>query len=65
LTDVPVIGIPTKCIKTKLNPMDRPANPLGALSLVEPKTTKTNIRVRTTSAMKADAIEKLPGDARS
>ena len=32
-----------------------PANPLGALSLVEPKTTSRNMKVKTISAINADA----------
>jgi hypothetical protein len=35
-TEVPVTGIPTRWIKTRLNPIDIPAKPLGAFSLVEP-----------------------------
>ena len=36
LTEVPVIGMPTRCIRTKLSPIDMPAKPFGAFSPVEP-----------------------------
>ncbi len=58
-TEVPVMGMLTKCISTKLNPMEMPAKPLGALSLVEPKITSKNMKVKTTSAAKAETIENV------
>ena len=62
-TDVPVMGIPTKWIITRLSPIDMPANPLGALSLVDPYITSRKMNVRTTSAMNPDVIENPPGEA--
>ena len=35
-TDVPVTGMPTRWIRTRLSPMGMPANPLGTFSLVDP-----------------------------
>ena len=40
-TDVPSMGIATRWISTKVKPIAKPANPLGARSLVEPRTTST------------------------
>lgn len=57
LTDVPVIGIPTKCISTRDKPIDRPAKPLGDSLLVEPKITNRNNAVRTISVKQHAAKE--------
>ena len=62
-TDVPVIGIPTRCIRTKLRPIDMPAKYLGAFSLVEPWITRRNMKVKTNSAMNADVTENPAGEA--
>ena len=53
-TEVPVIGIHTMCISTRVNPIAKPAN-LGAEFplAVLPKTTKRKIQVNTVSAMAA------------
>jgi len=56
-TDVPVMGMPTMWIRTRLKPMDRPAKPFGTLSLVEPWMTRQRRNVRMTSAMRADCKE--------
>ncbi len=53
-TDVPSMGIATRCISTKVKPIAMPANPLGARSLVEPKMTSRNMNVNTISAIKAE-----------
>ena len=52
-TEVPVIGIHTMWIKTKVSPIASPPNPSGDFLLVAPRTTKTNIKVNTVSAIKA------------
>lgn len=51
----------TRWIRTKLSPMDMPAKPLGALSLVEPWITSKKMNVKTTSAMNAEVKEKPAG----
>ena len=55
-TDVPSIGIATRWISTRVKPIDSPANPFGARSLVEPKMTSKNMKVKTISAINADVI---------
>lgn len=52
-------------MRTKLSPMDRPAKPLGAFSLVEPWITSRKMNVRSVSAMNADVTENPPGEAES
>ena len=54
-TDVPVIGMPTRCISTRVKPMATPANPLGASLWVAPKIANRNMAVSTTSAIKQAA----------
>lgn len=61
-TEVPVIGILTKWIRTSEKPIEIPANPSGAFLLVEPKITKRNMNVKTTSAIKHATREYFAGD---
>lgn len=60
-TDVPVMGMPTRWISTRLRPMVIPAKSLGAFSLVEPKITRRKMKVKMISAMKPDIIENPAG----
>ena len=60
---MPVIGILTKWISVRLKPMEIPAKPFGAFSLVEPKITSRKIKVNTTSAMNADTMGYPPIEA--
>ena len=61
-TDVPVIGIPIRWMRTKEKPIDIPAKPFDAFLLVEPNSINKNNPVNTTSAIKQDIIEYFAGD---
>src|SRR5450755_3799508 len=62
LTEVLVMGIPTRWIKVNTKPMANPAKPTGALISVDPSTVKTKNIVKTVSATKAAAKEYWPGE---
>lgn len=62
-TDVPVIGMPTRWMRTRLKPIGIPAKPFGTFSLVEPKITRRKMKVNATSAMNPEAIGNPPGEA--
>ena len=62
LTDVPVMGIPTRWISVSASPIDIPANPPGAALWVEPNITKRNIPVNAASKMKHAAREYPAGE---
>ena len=55
LTEVPVIGIPTKWTAARAKPMVKPAKPTFS-DLVTNKMTPTKMKVRTTSVMKDPAV---------
>src|SRR4051812_41609449 len=62
LTDVFDIGIEIRWINVSVRPIDKPANPFGARSSVEPRMTRRKTPVRTTSAMITAHSEKPPGE---
>ena len=62
LTEVPVMGMPTRWMNVRDNPIEMPANPLGDALLVEPNITKRNRPVRIASARKHAPREYPAGD---
>ena len=65
LTDVPVIGIPTRWTVVRDSPIAIPANPAGATLLVAPKMTIRKMKVSITSAINPETMENSPGEAAS
>src|SRR4051812_24268098 len=62
LTEVLVIGMPTRWISVRPRPMASGANPTGALPWVAPMMMNRNIMVSTTSATKPEIRLYWPGE---